>query len=83
MELEEHAHGGLHKVVGRLQEVQRECKQRDTVIFAPFRHIDHAMKEAEDSSICIGAENCSKTGGGAFTGEVLLVKSPTLASSGC
>merc|ERR1712127_1101242 len=42
----------------------------DTVIFAPFLHLDHAMKEVEGRAINIGAENCSKTGEGAFTGEV-------------
>jgi len=47
-----------------------DASKGDTVIFAPFLHIDHAMKEVEGSSICIGAENCSKTAEGAFTGEV-------------
>jgi len=42
----------------------------DTVIFAPFLHIDHAMKEVKGTAISIGAENCSKTNEGAFTGEV-------------
>jgi len=42
----------------------------ETVIFAPFLHIDHAMKAVQGSAISIGAENCSKTEEGAFTGEI-------------
>merc|ERR1712087_56362 len=49
---------------------QPDGNHGDTVIFAPFIHIDHAMKDVEGSAICIGAQNCSKTGEGAFTGEV-------------
>jgi len=42
----------------------------DTVLFTPFLHMAHAMKEVEGSAINIGAENFSKSGEGAFTGEV-------------
>eukprot|EP00449_Zooxanthella_nutricula_P047461 CAMPEP_0198606050 /NCGR_PEP_ID=MMETSP1462-20131121/154697_1 /TAXON_ID=1333877 /ORGANISM="Brandtodinium nutriculum, Strain RCC3387" /LENGTH=1206 /DNA_ID=CAMNT_0044337853 /DNA_START=1 /DNA_END=3619 /DNA_ORIENTATION=+ len=42
----------------------------ETVIFAPFLHIPHALKEVAGTAINIGAENFSKTGEGAFTGEV-------------
>merc|ERR1712157_104148 len=49
---------------------QPDSNGGDTVIFAPYVHIDHAMKAVEGSAISIGAQNCSKTGEGAFTGEV-------------
>merc|ERR1740122_4388 len=49
---------------------QPDGNSGDTVIFAPFVHIDHAMKDVEGSAISIGAQNCSKTGEGAFTGEI-------------
>eukprot|EP00405_Crypthecodinium_cohnii_P010396 CAMPEP_0206441382 /NCGR_PEP_ID=MMETSP0324_2-20121206/13249_1 /ASSEMBLY_ACC=CAM_ASM_000836 /TAXON_ID=2866 /ORGANISM="Crypthecodinium cohnii, Strain Seligo" /LENGTH=705 /DNA_ID=CAMNT_0053909135 /DNA_START=82 /DNA_END=2199 /DNA_ORIENTATION=- len=42
----------------------------DTVIFAPYLHIPSALKEVDGTAINIGAENFSKTGEGAFTGEV-------------
>jgi len=42
----------------------------ETVIFAPFLHLHHAKEEVAGSAISVGAENCSKTGEGAFTGEV-------------
>merc|ERR1740129_1607743 len=51
-------------------QAQPDGNHGDTVIFAPFVHIDHSMKEVEGSAISIGAQNCSKTGEGAFTGEV-------------
>merc|ERR1719343_1426947 len=41
----------------------------DSVIFAPMLHVHHSMKEVEGSAINIGAQNFSKTGEGAFTGE--------------
>ena len=44
----------------------------NTVLFTPFLHMAHAMKEVEGSAINIGAENFSKTGEGAFTGEVFI-----------
>lgn len=47
-----------------------DADKADTVIFAPFLHIDHCMKEVGGCGINIGAENCSKTQEGAFTGEV-------------
>jgi len=58
------------ELLGAFKKCNMDANKGDTVIFAPFLHIDHAMKEVQGSSICIGAENCSKTGEGAFTGEV-------------
>jgi len=43
----------------------------ETVLFAPHVHIGLAQKTlAGSASICVGAQNFSKTGEGAFTGEV-------------
>merc|ERR1719296_70263 len=58
------------ELLGAFKKCNMDASKGETVIFAPFLHIDHAMKEVEGSSICIGAENCSKTKEGAFTGEV-------------
>merc|ERR1711920_461088 len=58
------------KLLQTFLQAQPDGNYGDTVIFAPFVHIDHSMKEVEGSAISIGAQNCSKTGEGAFTGEV-------------
>merc|ERR1711939_748809 len=45
----------------------------ETVLFAPHVHIALAQKTlAGSTSICVGAQNFSKTGEGAFTGEVFI-----------
>merc|ERR1712151_548892 len=58
------------ELLNTFKEAQPDGNHGDTVIFAPYIHIDHAMKDVEGSAICIGAQNCNKTGEGAFTGEV-------------
>merc|ERR1711920_216789 len=42
----------------------------DVVIFAPGVHVHGAQKAASGSNVNIGIQNISKTGEGAFTGEV-------------
>merc|ERR1712032_1137690 len=42
----------------------------DVVIFPPGVHVTPAQKAAGGSSVHIGVQNVSKTGEGAFTGEV-------------
>jgi len=47
-----------------------DAAKADVVLFAPAMHIAHSLEAVAGSAINIGAQNVSKTGEGAFTGEI-------------
>lgn len=62
---------GVKELLGAFKGVGADPKSVDVAIFAPTIHIPAAQEcLAGDSAIHLGVQNMSKTGEGAFTGEV-------------